>query len=242
MAVPYAISLSGLFEVISAWNRARAYEEPLSAQEVAERASYKRKTVTRQSSFLCQIGILEREGQKYRLSPIGRRVARLVDHSQEEDFKNAMRELLLDCRELKPVLDFINKDSEVTNEQLIMRVIMHSDRPSADHNARTGANALVDLLEEVGMIRIEEDRVHVVSSPRKKIPEIIEVVDIEDTAVAQFGSSMAVTRGERVGSAELDIRIQVSITANQTSDASFIDELITRMRGVLHRFGLEETD
>ncbi|UCH03408.1 MAG: hypothetical protein JSW05_07360, partial [Candidatus Thorarchaeota archaeon] len=114
MAVPYAISLSGLLEVISAWNRARAYEEPLSAQEVAERASYKRKTVTRQSPFLCQIGILEREGQKYRLSPIGRRVARLVDHSQEEDFKDAIRELLLDCGDLKPVLDFISKDSEVT--------------------------------------------------------------------------------------------------------------------------------
>ncbi|MHA2602521.1 MAG: hypothetical protein AM324_010360, partial [Candidatus Thorarchaeota archaeon SMTZ1-83] len=145
MAVPYAISLSGLLEVISAWNRARA-EEPLSAQEVAERASYKRKTVTRQSPFLCQIGVLEREGQKYRLSAIGRRVARLVDHSQDEEFRDAIRELLLDCRELRSVLDFIPKDSEVTKEQLITRVMMHSDRPSADHNARTGANALVDLL------------------------------------------------------------------------------------------------
>jgi len=242
MAVPYAISLSGLLEVISAWNRARAYEEPLSAQEVAERASYKRKTVTRQSPFLCQIGILEREGQRYRLSPIGRRVARLVDHSQEEEFKDAIRDLLLDCRELKSILDFISKDSEVSKEQLIMRVIMHSDRPSADHNARTGANALVDLLEEVGIIRIDEDRVHVVSFPRKKTPEIIEIVDIEDTAVPQFASSMAVRRGERVGSAELDVRIQVSIAASQTSDTSFIDELIMRMRNLLRTFGLEEVE
>ena len=242
MAVPYAISLSGLLEVISAWNRARAYEEPLSAQEVAERASYKRKTVTRQSPFLCQIGILEREGQRYRLSPIGRRVARLVDHSQDEEFKDAIRELLLECRELRSILDFIPKGSEVTKEQLITRVIMHSDRPSADHNARTGANALVDLLEEVGMIHIDEGRVHAVSFPRKKTPEIIEIVDIEDTAVSQFASSMAVRRGERIGSAELDIRIQVSISASQTSDTSFIDELIVRMRDLLHTFGLEEVD
>ncbi|UCH03359.1 MAG: hypothetical protein JSW05_07105, partial [Candidatus Thorarchaeota archaeon] len=131
-------------------------------------------------------------------------------------------------------------DSEVTKEQLIMRVIMHSDRPSADHNARTGANALVNLLEEVGTIRIDEDRVHVVSFPRKKIPEIIEIVDIEDTAVPQFASSMAVRRGERVGSAELDIRIQVSIAAGQRSDTTFIDELIVRMRDLLRTFGLEE--
>lgn len=240
IAVPYAISLGGLLEVISAWNRARAYEEPLSAQEVAERASYKRKTVTRQSPFLCQIGILEREGQKYRLSPIGRQVARLVDHSQEDDFKDAIRELLLDCRELKSVLDFISKDSEVTKEQLVMRVIMYSDRPSADHNARTGANALIDLLEEVGMIRIDDDRVHVVSFPREKTPEIIEIVDIDDKAIPQFASSMAVRRGERVGSAELDIRIQVSIASSQASDTSFIDELTLRMRNLLRSFGLEE--
>jgi hypothetical protein len=242
LAVPYAISLRGLLEVISAWNRARAYDESLSAQEVAERASYKTKTVTRQSPFLCQIGILEREGQKYRLSSSGRRVARLVDHSQEEEFKEAMRELLLDCRELKSVLGFISDDSQVTKDQLVTRVIMQSDRPSDDHNARTGATALVDLLEEVGLIRFDGEGVHAVSLPRQEIPEIIEVVDVEDTVVPQFTSSMASMREEKVGSAELEIRIQVSITAGQTSDTSFIDELITRMRGLLHRFGLEEMD
>jgi len=242
MAVPYAISLRGLLEVISAWNRARAYDESLSAQEVADRASYKTKTVTRQSPFLCQIGILEREGQKYRLSPVGRRVAKLADHSQEAEFKDAMRELLLHCRELRLVLEFLSKDSQVTKEQLVTRIIMHSDRPSDDHNARTGATALVDLLEEVGLIRLDEEVFHAVSFPRQEIPKIIEVVDVEDVVVPQFTSSMAVMREEKVGSAELDIRIQVSITAGQTSDTSFVDELITRMRGLLHRFGLEETD
>lgn len=240
LAVPYAISLRGLLEVISAWNRARAYEESLSAQEVAERASYKTKTVTRQSPFLCQIGILERRDQKYRLSSSGRQIAKLADHSQEEEFKNAMRELLLDCRELKSVIEFVSEDSEVTKEQLITRIIMHSDRPSADHNAKTGATALVDLLEEVGLIRLDEKGVHAVSFPRQEFPRIIELVEVEDTTVPQFTTSMAVKRQDEVGSAELEIRIQVSITADHMSAKPFIDDLIERTRDLLRTFGLEE--
>ncbi|MHA2377940.1 MAG: hypothetical protein ACXADO_00415 [Candidatus Thorarchaeota archaeon] len=242
LAVPYAISLRGLLEVISAWNRARAYDESLSAQEVAERVSYKTKTVTRQSPFLCQIGILERRGQKYRLSSSGRRVAKLADHSQEEEFKDTMRRLLLDCRELKSVIEFISKDSPVTREQLVTRIIMHSDRPSADHNAKTGATALVDLLEEVGLIRLDEKGFHAVSFPRQEVPKIIELVEVEDTTVPEFTTSMAVKRQDEASSAELEIRIQVSITAGQTSDTSFIHGLIVRIRDLLHTFGLKEVE
>ncbi len=242
MAIPYAISVKGLIEVISAWNRARAYEEPLTAREVAMKAACKAKTVTRQSSFLCQIGILEREGQQYRLSFAGRQVAKLADHSLEQEFNEALRKLLRECEVMRSVIEFIPEDSQMTKDQLITKIMMHSDRPSMDHNARTGATALVDLLEDAELIRLDENGVHVVKYTRQEIPKIIELVEVEDTAVPKFTTSMAVKRHDQTGSAELDIRIQVSITAGVISDTSFIDEFIEQTRNLLHTFGLEEVE
>ena len=80
LEIPYGVSLDGLMKVIAAWNRADVVERAQNAKQVAEKAEFKTKTIERQQRFLLQVGFLEKEGRKYKLTATGLKFSKLADY------------------------------------------------------------------------------------------------------------------------------------------------------------------
>ncbi len=163
MAIPYSVSLSGLLDVLAAWNRARGHESARTTKEVAARIGSdaklesKAKVVSNQSSFLTQIGILRKEGQQSRLTDIGYKMVQMIDYRQDEKSNEILRSLLFKWTEGRPLLEYLFHVKQETKENLIRRVVEDSGKSMKTTNAVMGATTLIELLERVRIVTIDPD-------------------------------------------------------------------------------------
>jgi hypothetical protein len=163
MALPYGVSLSGLLDVLIAWNRARGYESACTTKEVAAwissdaKSESKAKVVSNQSSFLAQIGILKKEGKQSRLTEIGYKTVRMIDYRQDEKFNEILRSLLLKWTEGHPLLEYLFYIEQETKENMIRRVVEDSGKSMNTTNAVMGATTLIELLERVRIGAIDAE-------------------------------------------------------------------------------------
>ncbi|RDE17603.1 MAG: hypothetical protein C4K49_02065 [Candidatus Thorarchaeota archaeon] len=188
MAIPYGVSLEGLINVIRAWNRAQGYARPLKAEQVAERIetgakiASRAKVVCNQSSFLIQLGVLVKEGQSNRLTEAGQEVARAADSPLQEEFNSLMKKLILEWKQVQPLIEFVRNRGKVSRGEMFDRVLEEAKKSKSTTNAVMGGNTFVELLQRAGILVAEDDSVSLAGGlPRAAVkpltPEVSRTVE-----------------------------------------------------------------
>jgi hypothetical protein len=236
MALPYGVSLSGLLDVLIAWNRARGYESACTTKEVAAwissdaKPESKAKVVSNQSSFLTQIGILKKEGKQSRLTEIGYKTVRMIDYRQDEKFNEILRGLLLKWTEGHPLLEYLFYIEQETKENMIRRVVEDSGKSMKTTNAVMGATTLIELLEQVQIVSISPDG----------IVSFNQQIDLDHEVAAEIASGESreipialLSAKKSVGTQDEGVTIHVSFTIAGSLDEVQRERILADIQTVL---------
>ena len=159
LAIPYAISVDGLFEVMAAWGRLDSQSKPVTKEDVANVCKLGPEAVRKQSPFLEQIGFLVKKGKQYSTSAVGNKLAKFADYMMTEEFSQLLQDMVTNWSELKPVLRYIQGVGKTKREEVVSRITLHSTRKRDNKDTISGAEALVDLLAKCNVINVEEDEI-----------------------------------------------------------------------------------
>src|SRR2546427_13239778 len=108
MSIPAGASFETLNNLLIGWYRAGAFETARSNEEVADRVGAPKDTVSRNNGFFEDIKALVKDGQKHKLSELGRDYAKYLDYGQLDDAKRVLAKLLRTWEPLTKLLDVID--------------------------------------------------------------------------------------------------------------------------------------
>lgn len=156
ISVPSNATIDRINEIIVGWYRSKAHETPTQISEVNKRTGIDETTISRQNGFLQDVGILQKEGVMFRLSPQGADYARFLDFGQLEEAKYVLRMLLLDWKNFRQIYDYIDLKGPLQKAELAQRIGLAAEKQPVA-GARTGIFAVIDLLLFSGVILEQEN-------------------------------------------------------------------------------------
>ncbi|MFB6137515.1 MAG: hypothetical protein ABEJ42_04135 [Halobacteriaceae archaeon] len=155
-AIPKGASRETLEEVVVGWADAGADEEPVYTADVAEGTGLG-DVVRRQTRFLEDLGVLEPDGQRRRLTDEGTALAEALAAVDEEAATNRWGNLL----ETWPFADEVRgvlRENPTDREALVPVVAALAGADLDARRQRTGVETLLDLCERSVVLAREDDR------------------------------------------------------------------------------------
>ncbi len=172
--VPKGVSLETLFEILSGWSAVGAAAEPQYTADVEELTEIA-DAVRRQTRFLEDVGVLEPEGQKHRLTDRGEALASALAIDEPQRAREAAREVLSDWR-LTDEIRGVVRENPVPEDELVDLVATLADEDVDSSRVRSGVSTLLELLEWADLL--ERD-----ASGRYRLPDDAEPPPIETPEV-----------------------------------------------------------
>ena len=225
LAIPYAVSLEGLLEIVSSWSRIRDLDRPVSKVELAKVCKLRADTIRKQNPFLEQVGFVVKEGQKLRLSKGGIRLAQVANKAQTSELEKLFREVVLEWKELRPIIDYIAGRQSMSRVDLSERIILHSGRSRDNKETKMGAATLIDLLIMVGLLEATDDQLKISSS---FIPGRTEQ-EYPDSRT-HISTSLALSKSEDGMSVQAVVTVSIDKNATETRLNSFAKQLLDALR------------
>lgn len=215
-----------------------------SATEVAQKAGISNRTqVSANNKFLLNLGIIEKDGRKKKITPDGEELALALANSAGEEVEEAWKEVFLGTQEIRELLEMINVQQSIPKEDISGRIASSLGMMKTDKNARK-ISRLVDLLERAGLIQKDGDSYSLV-------PDSLENTDSDDSgseeaSVEKNGSSQSEesekstseNSRERVNFEHPSLSIAVQIYVDSSATAEQIDHVFSSM--AKHLYGRDD--
>lgn len=249
--LPKGVSLDTLEDIIAGWDAVDAAAEPRYTSAVEDETGIT-DAVGRQTRFLEEVGVLEAEGQKQRLTERGQDLASALAADDEERAKGRARELLSEW----PVTDEIRGilRGNPTDEETLVSLV--SDVTGQDLDAsrvRSGITTLLDFYEWADILeRDEKGRYHLPDDEpptgdeeeddepaleednEVTLEELVEAADVSDveallaevtsaTEEAREAAEEAREAAQEAGGSSTDGDESMSVTAGPASADSSVD-------------------
>lgn len=177
--VPKGASFDTLTEIIAGWREAGADEEAKYTSDVEE-ATGIADAVGRQTRWLEELGVLERDGQRHRLTKRGAELAEAFMEEDEEVARETMGELLGGWRLTEDVRGLL-RANPLDEDEATDAVAAFAGEDPGSARARSGVTSLLQLYEWANIL--ERD-----SEGRLRIPAEEETVGpVEEAAAASPG-------------------------------------------------------
>jgi len=189
-----------------------ADEGVVSVSDAADRAGMTSDLASRQTRFLCDSGILIKEGMKFRLTEDGVNYARFVDWNQDESAKKILSDILSRYELATKIVHFIRVTGPVSRDDLIRRVGVLSNVPSTPMHA-TGAGAFIDMLLFSGMIEEKDKNLYIVGQQQQtgdRPLAVTQVTKSRDTSLLELEEP----RGQRF-SINITLNVDSQITSTR---------------------------
>jgi hypothetical protein len=153
--VPKGVSAETLREILSGWAAVGAAAEPRHTADVESVVDVS-DAVSRQTRFLEDVGILEAEGQKHRLTADGQAVAGALATDDDERARAAFRELLTAWPPTESLRGVVRDNPTPTDELVaVLAGLTGSDVDTS--RVRSGLTTLLDLYEWAGLLGRDDD-------------------------------------------------------------------------------------
>lgn len=219
LAIPYAISVDGLLEVISAWNRLPDSSDIASKEDVDDVCQLGAESIRKQNPFLEQLGFIEKEETAYRLTDVGSDLARLADYMRLDEFGLQFRGVVADWAQFIPVIEFV-KNASAERDDIITRIVLHSGRAKDNKDTLSGAAALLDLMVTADIFQESDGKVTLSPSFQQQLDGNVEVRQFESTQMAD--------------SMEIRVRIDIQIERGTPTavQSRIIEDLISSLRSI----------
>lgn len=218
-------SYEELTKIIKAYG---PFNEPVTLEEVSRLIGMDKTVISRNSSFLIEMGILE-AGKKKMLTPNGKNLSQALEHDMPEEIRNEWRRIIRDnefCSKLISAVKIRNGMDESTLQSHIAYSAGQPKRPQF----MTGAKTVIDIFRASELLR-EEDGKYVISKDEvttSREGQQEEASD-ENKETASFQETIKVSGDKVVSPASsinvnLDIRVECSL-----SDLDHLGEKVRKM-------------
>lgn len=149
-------SFDELTKIIQAYGH---FTEKASGEEVGKVAGVHRTTISRNSKFLVDIGVLTTGAQKS-ATDLGQRLARALEHNVTEDIRKYWGEAISQNEEFSKLVTTLRIKGGMT-EKAFSDHILYVSGAKKSKPAETGARTIVDVLLAAGMINEADGNLHV---------------------------------------------------------------------------------
>jgi len=224
--VPSNTPLDRLNEIIVGWYRSKAHEAPSSISEVNKRTGVETTTVSRQNAFLQDVGLLQKEGNLFRLTEMGASYAKFLDFGQIEEAKRTLRTILSEWKGFQQVYDYLDLKGPLSREELADRIGLASDKKPVG-GTKTGINAIIDLLLFAGIV---VERENGLAFSKGAMSEAVATPLRETPSLPKSGPLP--TRISTI-SQEGAVRVEIKVVLDNSLDATKLEELLKIVRKVL---------
>lgn len=211
--------------LIAGWYIAGAYEEPKSNSDVERYTGTNKSTISRNNTFLSNIGILEKDGHHRALTDSGSKVGEALSNDDEREAKRQMVSCLESWEFTDPFESVVNLNQPLTEEELAQQVASITEH-ELEGRATTGIHALIELYEWAGFLQEQDNHYRwtepSISGVKDQSPQKQEAStqsnpssqtsqpDTEASPQSNIPSSMT----EPVVSNSLEIQLEISGDAN----------------------------
>jgi hypothetical protein len=230
-------SYEELAKIIRAYGH---FNEPTDLGAISQASALHSTIVSRNNGFLIGVGVLE-GGQKKALTPLGRQLARALDHNIEEEIAAQWRDVVVSNEFLQKIVSAIRIRSGMEASSLQSH-IAYSAGLNKTSGVMTGTRTVIDMMMLAGVLREIDGKIQValieprgVSSPSD--PDAMEASREERIvgSVLVPSQSYSPTRPPRTrpGSHEQAPDITINIEVRIQCTPAEVDGLGTKLRGLL---------
>lgn len=206
--IPKRASRDQLLSILKAYYLEGAHNDAVTTSAV-ENTLGTSDIVGRQTAFLTEIGILEKEGTKRRLTETGEKISEAIMAENDELAKSLFATNLQDWEFVVDITKFVQmRDDGASRDSLAE--FLDANASSSD---RTGINSLIDILTWSGVLEKAEDGFIVGSSTpaNHDIDDPISGEDGKPTTKNDFG-------GRWADSSNIDISIHLELPQGDSVD------------------------
>lgn len=229
-SVPSNATIDRLNQIIVGWYRSKAHESPVANAEVTKRTGVPETEVSRQNAFLQDIGILQKEGNQFKLTPLGTEYARLLDFGQLEEAKVSLRTIFRQWNSFQQIFDYVDLKGPLSKDDVLARIGLAAEKKPTG-GTRTGISAVVDLLLFCGML-VQQDSSLILNKALFK-----EEVPTGPAITAREGMEVMGPQRRGTGSSlgvqgEPSLKLELTLNLDGSLDPAKLKELLKAIREV----------
>lgn len=144
-------SYAVLRKIIIAYSRAG---ENTSLDDISKLAVMSSSEISRNNKFLGAMGIIS-DGSKKTATPLGTKLGRALEYSQESEIVNSWQEVISSCEVVANFVTSVRIENEISRDALAKHILYTSGQSNTKGH-KTGAQAIIDILLVAGHL-IEEE-------------------------------------------------------------------------------------
>lgn len=154
-AVPKGVSLETLMEILSGWAAVGGARESHYTVDVENHTGI-RDVVGRQNAFFEELGLLEPDGQKHRLTETGAGVAGPLVVANEKRAAEVIRPVLESWPPTEEIRGLV-RENPMTEEELVPLIAAATGQDSETSRIRTGVRTVLELLEWADLLEQNDE-------------------------------------------------------------------------------------
>ena len=170
-------SYKEIVKIIKAYSHKDA---PVSLDDITNIVGMHRTAVSGNNKFLIQSGLIT-EGNKKKISVLGKKLGRALEHNQEDIVKSCWKEVVSANETLAELVTTVRIKGGMTSEELFNHTLYVSGQKHTSKR-RTGAGTVVEILKASGQIVVYDGKLFVAQSNNGETENPVE----EDTTYSSI--------------------------------------------------------
>ncbi|MCG1003897.1 MULTISPECIES: hypothetical protein [Halobacterium] len=154
--IPKGVSLDTLEDIVAGWDTVGAAAEPKYTTDVADATGIS-DAVGRQTKFLEEVGVLDSDGQKHRLTDEGQALAGALAVDDDERASERANDLLADWAVTEAVRGIV-RENPSSEDDLVPLVGAVTGQDPENGRARSGITTLLNLYDWAGLLDRDDER------------------------------------------------------------------------------------
>jgi len=214
-------SLSEILKILSGYSHAG---DKTSLEAVGKLTALSKTQISQNSAFFATAGLLS-GGKTKSLTDLGKKLARAIELNISADIKSFLLEMIQQTKPLSDLITMLRIKKGMPSKDFATHVLYVSGQKDNQQN-RTGANAIVDLLNMAGCIK--EDGANYIATDIK-FPQGKKHEPIKSTAkrvVSSEEESASTLPNSIVPIVNINIQLQIP----ETKDASIYENLFKALK------------
>ncbi|HET7322991.1 MAG TPA: hypothetical protein VFJ06_01530, partial [Halococcus sp.] len=211
-----------LKEVLAGYDKTADAGDAISDEAVEEVRDVGEETAKRQKNFLCEIGVLDKDGNDYQLTEKGQQLGNYIRFNQNDQARELFRDLLTNHNSISELLSHFDSEG-LGHEDLVNKVGFVTANELTSDRIKSGAKAMVELLEWTDFIKSDGEGIYYLveegqrgsddelKQPPEEEPETVDQHnDTSDRTQNYSSKSQNEIRDSEIQSGVLDIKLELT--------------------------------
>jgi len=229
-------SYEELAKIIKAYNH---FSQEVALEEVSRLTSLHTTIISRNVAFLLAAGILA-PGAKKAATPLGKQLARALEHEMPDEIRNGWRIVVQDNEFLSRLLAAIKIRNGMDQQTLESHIAYSAGQPKKAQ-FMTGARTVIEILRAAELIR-DQDGKYLVESVSPDEGERSATWSVGTPVASKSPTISLVRKGTVEIRQEANVAVAIAININISCTPNEIDGLGTKLKALISELKDATTD